>query len=288
MRMRTKPALPCSHTSLKTHQSTGIRRAEIQNREKEAEANRRRRRRGEEPNRKCRRPQVRSSPRYLARPNPPPTDDDDADDAWGKQCSVSRREMSLPVSVVGAIDIAIGAVGAIDIALLPSRNCPPLPLLHHLPPLPSRPSFLLSPFLLPLLPLKSYSHTLTHPYFSTHCVPCNSSSPPLIGCFVPLICQARRAQNTSQHSSPITYSIHYKKSPYRCIYIAPNLCQDLVVQPQMQSRVRVRSRRWRQRPVPAPGLSATRRRAPSSSTPTTTASPRASTSCTRDSCGLSP
>merc|ERR1712192_27228 len=38
LRMRTKPALPCSHTSLKTHQSTGIRRAEIQNREKEARA----------------------------------------------------------------------------------------------------------------------------------------------------------------------------------------------------------------------------------------------------------
>lgn len=80
-------------------------------------------------------------------------------------------------------------------------------------PFPSRPSFLLSPFLLPLLPLKSYSPTLTHPYFSTHCVPCNSSSPPLIGCFVPLICQARRAQNTSQHSSPITDSI-----PYKCPY----------------------------------------------------------------------
>lgn len=84
--MRTKPALPCSHTSLKTHQSTRIRRAEIQNREKEAGeggASRvgRRRREGGSP--KCRRPQVTSRPRYLARPNSNPVDDDNAD-AWGK------------------------------------------------------------------------------------------------------------------------------------------------------------------------------------------------------------
>ena len=70
--------------------------------------------------------------------------------AAGDDGNVWRREMSFPVPVVGAIDIAIGAlVGAIDIALLPSSNCPPLPLLHHLPPpspvtaLPSSP-FLLS------------------------------------------------------------------------------------------------------------------------------------------------
>ena len=150
-RRRTKPALPSSHTSLKTHQSTGIRRAEIQNREKEgeAEANKGRRRREEERSRKCRRPQVRSSPRYLARPVaqtlllPMMT-------MLTTQVgsNVSRREMSLPVSVVGGIDIAIGAVGAIDIALLPSRNCPPLPLLHHLPPPSTVTALPSSPFLL--------------------------------------------------------------------------------------------------------------------------------------------
>ena len=85
--MRTKPALPCSHTSLKTHQSTRIRRAEIQNREKEAgeggasRVGRRRREEGGSP--KCRRPQVTSRPRYLARPNSNPVDDHNAD-AWGK------------------------------------------------------------------------------------------------------------------------------------------------------------------------------------------------------------
>ena len=175
MRRRTKLALPCSHTSLKTHQSTQIRRAEIQNREKEGEAtggNRGRRRREEERSRKCRRPQVRSSPRYLARPNP--ADDDDADDALSDD-NVSRREMSLPVSAVGAIDIAIGAVGAIDIALLPSRNCHSLPLFHHLPPPPSTVA-LPSSFLLPFHLLEfysSYSPTPTpiSPHIACHAIP---------------------------------------------------------------------------------------------------------------------
>ena len=53
------------------------------------------------------------------RPNHPPVDDDDA---WGSKVgddgNVSRQEMSVPVSVVGAIDIFIGAVGAIDIGAI--------------------------------------------------------------------------------------------------------------------------------------------------------------------------
>ena len=63
LKMRTKPALPCSHTSLKTHQSTGIRRAEIQNREKEEARTKPSK---AKPSPKSRRPQVTSSPRYLA------------------------------------------------------------------------------------------------------------------------------------------------------------------------------------------------------------------------------
>ena len=115
--MRTKPALPCSHTSLKTHQSTGIRRAEIQNREKEEARTKPSK---AKPSPKSRRPQVTSSPRYLA---PAQTTllsmmTMHGGSNGGDDGNVSRREMSFPVSVVGAIDIVIGAVGAIDIGAI--------------------------------------------------------------------------------------------------------------------------------------------------------------------------
>ena len=126
---------------------------------------------------------------------------------------------------------------------------------------------------------------LSTQYLPTHCFSCNFSSSFLIGCSVQLICQARPVKNTTPHSFFSRYLAAFSFT-FQCLM--PNLGQDLVGPPQMQSLVQVRRRRWRQHLDPAPARLATQRRAPSSSTPTTTASPRASTWSTRASCGLSP
>ena len=109
------------------------------------------------------------------RPNNPPVDDDDA---WGSNVgddgNVSRREMSFPVSVVGAIDIVIGAVGAIDIGAIGAVGAA-LTL----------PSFLLVIAALFLSSITSHPLPQSQP-FLPH--PSSSSSPPplILFTFLPL------------------------------------------------------------------------------------------------------
>ena len=143
-RRRTKPALRCSPTSLRTHRSARIRRAE--NHEKETRASLARTRRAG-PNPKSRPPQVKFR---LLVSSIGPSDDDNY--VMGKKIvrrdgNVSRPGMSFPLV---PLTLPLEPLTWCGGAPLPSRNCLPLPLLHHLPPFPSRLPFLLSPSSFPL------------------------------------------------------------------------------------------------------------------------------------------
>ena len=107
-------------------------------------------------------PKVQASSGEILASSTGPSDDDNH--VMGKKVvrrdgNVSRRGMSfLSVPLTLPLEPLTWCGGA----PLPSRNCLPLPLLHHLPPFPSRLPFLLSPSSFPLF----FSFFFTCPPFS--------------------------------------------------------------------------------------------------------------------------